>query len=148
MSGLGAAGVALHSEGDWRGKRLGLPESGAGAAATFNARLGGVLIDILIATLIGRFITSFVHDPDVVAKQLAGIGALVAMYALLLPTGMQTIGMRVTRIRVVRLDSRPLAFLPALVRGVLVVLTVPALITDRDGRGLHDKAVGSVVVRA
>jgi uncharacterized RDD family membrane protein YckC len=140
--------VELHAEGDWRGKRLGLPESGPGSVSTFNPRLGAVLIDIVIATLIGRFITSFVHDPDVVAKQLAGIGALVAMYALLLPTGTQTIGMRATRIRVVRLDGRPLAFLPALLRGVLVVLTVPALITDRDGRGLHDKAVSSVVVRA
>ena len=148
LSGLGAAGVALHAEGDWRGKRLGLPESGPGSAATFNARLGGVLIDILVATLIGRFLTSFVHDPDVAAKQAAGIAALVLMYALLLPTATQTFGMRVARIRVLRLDGRPLSVLAALVRGVLVVLTVPALITDRDGRGLHDKAVRSVVVRA
>ena len=31
--------------------------------------------------------------------------------------------------------------------GVLVALLLPALFTDRQGRGLHDKAVGSVVVR-
>jgi hypothetical protein len=34
------------------------------------------------------------------------------------------------------------------VRFVLLCLLVPALVTDRDGRGLHDKAARSVVVRA
>jgi uncharacterized RDD family membrane protein YckC len=147
LSGLGAAGVSRRTEGDWRGKRLGLPEAGPGSAASFNARLGGVLIDIFLATLIGRLITSFVTDPDVAAKQAAGIGALVAMYALLLPTAGQTLGMRAVRVRVARLDGRSLSLVAALVRGVLVVLAVPALITDRDGRGLHDKAAGSVAVR-
>ena len=147
LSGLGAAGVALHAEGDWRGKRLGLPQSGSGSVASFNARLGGILIDLLIATLIGGLINGFVRDPDFATKQGAGIAALVAMYALLLPTAGQTLGMRVARLRVTRLDGRPLTFLPALLRGVLVVLTIPALITDRDGRGLHDKAVGSVITR-
>jgi uncharacterized RDD family membrane protein YckC len=145
---VGAAGVALRPEGEWRGKRLGLPEAGAGSVASFNARLAGVLVDIFLATLIGRFITSFVHDPDVVAKQAAGIGALVAMYALLLPTAGQTLGMRAARIRVARLSGGPVSLLAAMVRGVLVVLAVPALITDRDGRGLHDRAVRSVVLRS
>ena len=140
--------MTLQAEGTWRGQRLGLPQSGPGSIASFNPRLGGVLIDILVATLIGSLITSFVHEPDAVAKQAAGIGALVAMYALLLPTAGQTLGMRAVRLRVTRLDGRPLNFLAALLRGVLVVLTVPALITDRDGRGLHDKAVGSVIVRS
>ena len=148
LSGLGAAGVDLHAEGDWRGKRLGLPQAGPGSVATFNARLGGVLIDLLVATLIGGLVNAFVRHPDFTTKQGAGIGALIAMYALLLPTAGQTFGMRVARLRVTRLDGRLLAFVPALLRGVLVVLTVPALITDRDGRGLHDKAAGSVIVRA
>jgi uncharacterized RDD family membrane protein YckC len=147
LSGLGAAGVELRSEGDWRGKRLGLPASGAGSVASFNARLGGIVVDIVGATLIGGLANAFVRSPDFATKQGAGIAALLAMYALLLPTAGQTFGMRLARIRVARLDARPLAFLPALLRGALVVLTVPALITDRDGRGLHDKAVRSVVVR-
>jgi len=29
----------------------------------------------------------------------------------------------------------------------LLVLLVPALVMDRDGRGLHDRAAGAVVVR-
>ena len=147
LSGLGAAGVSLQPEGAWRGSRLGLPEAGAGSVASFNQRLGAVLVDLVVAGLIGGLVNGFVEDPGFASKQGAGIGALVLMYALLLPTGGQTFGMRVARIRVVRRAGGLLGFLPALLRGVLVVLTLPALFTDRDGRGLHDKAVGSVVVR-
>jgi uncharacterized RDD family membrane protein YckC len=148
LSGLGAAGVSLHREGEWRGKRHGLPEAGPGSVATLNARLGAVLIDLLVAGLIGGLVNSFIRNPGFASKQGAGVGALVLMYALLLPTAGQTFGMRVARLRVVRLSGGLLAVPAALIRGILVALTLPALFTDREGRGLHDKAVGSVVVRA
>ena len=35
----------------------------------------------------------------------------------------------------------------ALIRGVLIAVVVPPLFTDTDGRGLHDKATGTAVVR-
>ena len=38
--------------------------------------------------------------------------------------------------------------MPVALRTALLLLLVPALITDRDGRGLHDRAAGTVVVRA
>jgi uncharacterized RDD family membrane protein YckC len=37
---------------------------------------------------------------------------------------------------------------PAALRTALLMLLIPALISDRDGRGLHDRAAGTVVVRA
>src|SRR5437764_1210776 len=103
LSGLGAAGVSLQREGEWKGQRFGLPASGAGSVATFNARLGAVLIDILVATLIGTFVNTFIAQPTLATKQGAGIAALMLIYALLLPTRGQTIGMRVAKIRVARL---------------------------------------------
>ena len=148
LSGLEAAGVRLHAEGDWRGKRLGLPESGPGSVATFNRRLGAVMVDLVLAALLRGLLNTFVDDPSRLLWHGAGFGALILMYALLLPTAGQTIGMRVAGIRVQRLDGAVLGALPALLRGVLVALVLPALFTDRQGRGLHDKAVGSVVVRA
>jgi len=61
----------------------------------------------------------------------------------------QTPGMRLLGIRVVRLDTgRPLGVWRALVRIALLVALIPALITNRDGRGLHDLATGAVVVNA
>ena len=57
--------------------------------------------------------------------------------------------------RLVSIRVRPLAGDPgrvgagkALLRTLLLYLLVPALISDRDGRGLHDRFAGTVVVRA
>ena len=61
----------------------------------------------------------------------------------------QSLGKRVLGIRVVRLaeqDGAP-GFLPAAIRTALVMLVLPAVFMDRDGRGLHDKAAGTLVVR-
>lgn len=56
-------------------------------------------------------------------------------------------GQRLRRLRVARLDGTRIGPGRALVRTVLLCLLVPALIWDRDGRGLHDKATGTVLVR-
>jgi uncharacterized RDD family membrane protein YckC len=47
---------------------------------------------------------------------------------------------------VVRLDGRPVGLLWSLVRTLLLVLVIPALVWDRDYRGLHDRAAGTVVI--
>ena len=146
LSGLEAAGVTRAPD-DWRGKKLGLPAEGIGAVASFNARLGAVLADLFVAGLLGAMINLSVTDPGLVAKQAAGIGALVGLYVVLLPWTRRTPGMALAGIAVQRLDGRRLNPVAALLRGVLVALTLPALFTDRQGRGLHDKLVGSVVVR-
>ncbi|MCP9954784.1 RDD family protein [Actinomadura madurae] len=57
-----------------------------------------------------------------------------------------TIGKRLCGIRVARLDGRPVGPVRALVRTLLLLLVVPALIWDRDYRGLHDRAGNTVVV--
>ena len=58
-----------------------------------------------------------------------------------------TIGKRLAGIRVVRLDGKPVWFGWALVRTLLLLAVVPPLITDRDLRGLHDRAANTVVVK-
>lgn len=57
-------------------------------------------------------------------------------------------GQRLARLQVIRLDRRPVGLGKALVRTVLIALVVPPLVYDRDGRGLHDKVAGTVVVHA
>ena len=47
----------------------------------------------------------------------------------------------------VRLDGRPVGPLWALVRTALLLVVIPALLWDRDYRGLHDRATHTVVVR-
>lgn len=56
-------------------------------------------------------------------------------------------GQRLVRIVVVRLDGGRLGLGRVLVRTALICLVIPAVVYDSDGRGLHDRAVGSVVIR-
>jgi uncharacterized RDD family membrane protein YckC len=58
-----------------------------------------------------------------------------------------TLGKRLLGLRVIRLGGRAVGFGPALVRTLLLLLVVPALMMDRDLRGLQDKAARTVVVR-
>jgi uncharacterized RDD family membrane protein YckC len=50
-------------------------------------------------------------------------------------------------IRVVRLDGKPVGFGWALVRTLLLLAVIPPLVTDRDLRGLHDRAANTIVIR-
>lgn len=56
-------------------------------------------------------------------------------------------GQLAVRIRVLRLDGRPLSLLAALGRTALICLVVPPLVFRPDGRGLHDMLFGSAVFR-
>jgi uncharacterized RDD family membrane protein YckC len=58
-----------------------------------------------------------------------------------------TLGKRLTGIRVARLDGKPVGFGWALVRTVLLLAVIPPLVTDRDLRGLHDRAANTIVIR-
>ena len=88
-----------------------------------------------------------------VSKRALGYTLLVVL-ALVYVVGLaltgQTPGMRLLRLRVVPVtDSAPsVGLVPAALRTALLMLLIPALISDRDGRGLHDRAAGTVVVRA
>jgi uncharacterized RDD family membrane protein YckC len=67
-------------------------------------------------------------------------------YLLTALAGM-TLGKRLAGIRVGRLDGRPVGLLWGLVRTLLLLTVIPPLVTDRDLRGLHDRAANTVVVR-
>jgi uncharacterized RDD family membrane protein YckC len=113
------------------------------ATASLARRFGALLIDWLLCVLIAG---AFAKSTD--APWLAP-SVLVLEYGLFLGFFGQTPGMWVTRIRCVSLaDGRPIGVPRALLRGLLLVLLVPALIMDHQQRGLHDRAAGSVMVPA
>ena len=58
-----------------------------------------------------------------------------------------TVGKRLVGIRAVRIGGGPIGFGWALVRTALLLAVVPPLLTDRDLRGLHDRASDTIVVR-
>jgi uncharacterized RDD family membrane protein YckC len=126
----------------WRGERLGLPESGAGAVASTGRRVAAFLIDILLSAMVAGLFT---------APQLPRNWSLLSWATItILATAVFgfTPGMAALGIRVARLDGSALVGVPrAVLRTALIFAVVPAVIWDADTRCLHDKITGTVVVR-
>jgi uncharacterized RDD family membrane protein YckC len=140
----------MTAPGAWRGERLGLPESGPGSVATTGARLGAFLVDAIASGLVAWLFVSAVGGGSS-DRHLPGSWSLLPLaidYVVGMLVAGSTVGMYLFRLRIVRVD-RPAAVNPgqAIIRTLLLFLLVPAVIWDRDGRGLHDRASGTAVVR-
>lgn len=136
----------------YRGARLGLPESGPGSLASPGQRIGAFLVDALVSSLVaGFFVTAFAHHRDV-ADRLPGYWSIIP-FALDYVLGMlfagRTLGMYLFGLRIIRVDHDE-AVNPwrAVLRTLLLLLLVPALVFDKDGRGLHDRYTDTAVVRS
>ncbi|MDF5755638.1 RDD family protein [Spongiactinospora sp. TRM90649] len=123
--------------------RLGLPREGSGSMASWPRRVGALLIDWLICTWA---ITQGIFGVPANEYPLVPIAILAAEYILLVGTMGMTLGMRLTGIRVASADGGRPAVPAVLLRTLLLCLAIPALVWDRDRRGLHDRAAGTVVV--
>ncbi len=132
-----------------RGARLGYPEAGPGSIATFGRRLGALTIDWLSCYVLGWAIVARLHDGAASIDQVRvwNTGLFVLEVWLLTWLGGASFGQRLTALRVQRVDGGRVGVLRVLLRTLLILAVIPAVIWDRDGRGLHDKAAGSVVVR-
>ena len=122
------------------GERLGFPEKGPGSVAPMGLRLFALIIDWLSCLLIGAFVT----------RVWGGITPLVIFYAeILVFTTLlgASAGQRVLRIEVRSVDGGRLSPIAVVIRSLLLFMALPAVIYDRDGRGLHDRAARTVVLR-
>lgn len=139
---------ALEEQGyefGYKGERLGMPESGPGSVASLGRRLGALAIDWLASMLVARLL--FGRGAESVALETMGIFALMTI--VLIALGGASFGQRLLGLRVVSVTTGGrVALWRVVVRTLLLCLVVPAVIWDRDQRGLHDRAAGTVVVRA
>lgn len=126
-------------ESDWPGKRLGLPESGPRSIGRFGRRLAALAIDWAAAVLIS--ITFFRYDPWATLAVFA-----IAQILFLLTLG-GSVGHVLLGMRVVPVTGGYLGWWRPLARTALLCLVIPAVIWDRDQRGMHDRAIGTVLVR-
>jgi uncharacterized RDD family membrane protein YckC len=124
------------------GERLGFPRAGTGSVASIGRRLAALSIDWLASLLVALLFT----------QKWGGLAALGIFYAeVLLFTSLlgASAGQRFLRIRVVRVvDQGSVPVLAVVIRSILLFMVIPAAIYDRDGRGLHDRAIGTVVIRS
>jgi uncharacterized RDD family membrane protein YckC len=134
--------------GNHPGDRFGLPPAGVGAVAGFGRRLAAVTVDWFLSMSIAGLLTgadSLVPGGSNASWTVLGVwfvltAASVAAFGI-------TPGMAVLGLRVAALDSALVGVPRALLRTALLALVVPALARDADGRGWHDRATRTVVVR-
>jgi uncharacterized RDD family membrane protein YckC len=125
-----------------RGASLGLPESGPGSLATFGSRVGAFLLDALASVLVAGLFTA-PHLPENWSLLAFGVITVVTLVLFGQTPGMRLLGLRLAHPR----PGARLALWRAVVRTALLVLLVPALVVDSDGRGLHDRLTDTAVVR-
>ncbi|MCV6971658.1 RDD family protein [Mycobacterium bohemicum] len=129
------------------GERLGLPESGPGSLAPMGRRLAALMIDWLIAyglaalaQRLGLFSERWLSTAVLVIWFALGVLA-VRLFSF-------TPGQLALGLQVVSVGGRAPAGVGRLaIRGLLLAFVIPALFTDIDGRGLHDRLSATAVVR-
>lgn len=141
---------------------LGLPDDGPGSRAGLGRRVVALVVDwtLSLAVAARLFPDPTSPAPGIFAADPTGtLGVFALSTAVLVSTLGFTVGHRLVGIRVVRvrdLRDRPVGDgvaprAPGLVAGVvrtlLLCLVIPAAVWDREGRGMHDAAAGTVLVR-
>jgi hypothetical protein len=120
------------------GQRFGLPERGSGSVASMPRRVLALFIDWMLSMLIAYWLTG---------SQFWTIAVFaVEVYVLTATTGF-TVGKRLVGIRTIRTNGGLVGFRWALLRTAILLTVIPPLLTDRDLRGLHDRAADAIVVR-
>ncbi|WP_062078953.1 RDD family protein [Demequina globuliformis] len=127
----------------------------AQSSALVGRRLIGLGIDWMLCLVITSafFAQEAYADTTGIERVLVAGDPVITMaiwaaqHLILVATLGTTIGHRVAGLRVVREDGASMVGLPkALGRTVLLALVIPAVVWDPQGRGLHDRAVGTRIV--
>ncbi len=114
--------------------------------AGWGRRLAAIFIDFFACSVIVSAVagSNYSHQlstvwlPSAIFLAEAGLGTALAGGSF---------GQLALRIRVLRLDGRPLSLLAALGRTALICLVIPPLVYRPDGRGVHDMLFGSAAYR-
>ncbi|APT92185.1 membrane protein [Corynebacterium phocae] len=134
--------------GKWPGERLGLPEKGTGALAPVSRRAFAILIDwiacMLLASTIAHF-TDLLGGAAFLGYLLWAVVGVIGGWLFARTPGMALLGMGIARLDE---PGAPVGLWRAIVRTGLTSFLFPAALVDMDGRGMHDRATGTVVIYA
>lgn len=161
----GAAAAGPDDDFLYRGNRLGLPESGPGSVPGVMRRLTGLALDWLLATLIvtGAINVGLIGQELALAAERGGepeglaltnfttlttLVVFAAVNILLLTLFGTSVGRRLVGVGITATGERSWPWsVSVTVRTLLLCLVIPAVVHDRDTRGLHDRAAGTVSTR-
>ena len=125
--------------GDWPGKRLGLPERGPRSITRPGRRIAALCLDWALAVIVS--VAFFAYDP------FATLAIFAVAQVVFLLTAAGSIGHLALGMRVVPVAGGYLGAWRPFVRTLLLCVVIPAVIWDRDQRGMHDRLAGTVLVR-
>lgn len=147
LSGPSAARPEDGTEQAYPGEWLGLPSTGPGAVASLGRRSAALVLDWLMSMGIGALIINVASlDQSLSTFTLLvwfvlGVGA-VSIFSF-------TPGQMIAGIQVARVDApERVGFVRAFVRTFFLIFVFPALISDHDGRGMHDRATGTAMLHS
>jgi uncharacterized RDD family membrane protein YckC len=126
-----------------------MPQSGRGSVARWGRRILALVIDWIASMLVASLILGqSMWSPD---GSSGGRPLLTMLVFLVEATALTALlggsfGQLATRVMVTRLDGHRVSLLQSLLRTFLICLAVPPLVFNRDQRGLHDLATGTVTV--
>ena len=133
--------------GDFRypGNRLGLPEHGPGSVASLLRRSFAFIIDYFSSMAVAHL---FAPNVDYLSNQFRLLTLEIMFGQIVLLTALTgaSFGQRLLRVKVISIAQGHLGIMRVVVRTLLIFLVIPAVIWDRDGRGMHDRIVGSISV--
>lgn len=125
-----------------RGAALGLPAEGPGSVAGFGVRVVAFGVDAVLSALLAALVVRGVpQNWSLLAFGLLTVVCLVWQGAT---PGQRLLGLQLAHPVV----GARVALWRAVVRTALLMLLVPALVVDGDGRGLHDRLTRTAVIRA
>jgi uncharacterized RDD family membrane protein YckC len=144
--------AAADNTPEYPGKRFGLPQDGPGAIAPMGRRVLALIIDwvlceVIVAAATRHEIFASTMDSHYFATMDWTLLVFGLEVWLLTAISGITVGKRLLGIRVIAPGGSRPGFWWALLRTVLLLFVVPPLLSDRDLRGLHDRAANTIVVR-
>jgi len=131
----------------WPGQHLGLPEAGPRSIGRYGRRLAAIAIDWGLAVLLA--VAFFDYDALVLQGlfvllqivPLVLVNASIVIYLAIRMAEIRDLGLFLMMQRVSILVGVPVTV------PLLLGLVIPALIVDNDQRGLHDRAVRTILLR-
>lgn len=138
-------------ENSYPGERLGRPEQGSGSVGRLGRRIAALAIDYAAATLIATAFfdfNQFALPAEAGLSQFAPLAVFTALQVVFIPLIAGSPGHRIVGLRLELLHGGWTGLWRPIVRTLLLILVIPAVVFDPDQRGLHDKAAGTILVRA
>ena len=124
---------------------------GPRSVAPMGRRLLALIVDWVLCYLIASSIVghSVFTVTDAHYQQAQLVALLLFAFEVYLLTAISglTVGKRLLGLRTIRTNGGAPGFKWAALRTLLLVCVIPACLTDRDLRGLHDRAADTIVVR-